>query len=111
MLIQPYVENSIGHGLMHKENGKGEIHIDLKLEEDSIKCTIEDNGIGREKAIKIKKNKNRNHNSLGTSITESRLKLVNAIYGRKMRIQYTDLKDYNGEPVGTRVVINIPIIT
>ena len=55
--------------------------------------------------------KNQNHNSLGTSITESRLKLVNSIYGKKMKIRYTDLTDINGDAAGTRVEINIPIIT
>jgi len=111
MLIQPYVENSIGHGLMHKENGKGKLIIDLALRDDVIKCTIEDNGIGREKAMEIKRKKNHNHNSLGTSITESRLKLVNSIYGKKMGIRYTDLLSDNGDGSGTRVEISIPIIT
>ncbi len=50
MLIQPYVENSICHGLMPGEN-KGFVRIDLKLEKEYILCTIEDNGIGREAAI------------------------------------------------------------
>lgn len=110
MLIQPYVENSICHGLMHKDNGKGHININLNLGEDYISCTIDDNGIGRQKAMKIKNNKNNNHNSLGTSITESRLKLVNSIYGKKMKIQYIDKLDEEGEASGTKVIINIPII-
>ena len=111
MLIQPYVENSIGHGLMHKENGKGRINIDLEVEKDDIICSLEDIGIGRKKAMEIKRRKNQNHNSLGTSITESRLKLVNSIYGKKMKIRYTDLTDINGDAAGTRVEISIPIIT
>ncbi|MCK5838954.1 MAG: tetratricopeptide repeat protein [Bacteroidales bacterium] len=111
MLIQPYVENSICHGLMNKEKGKGEIQIELQLKEDHIQCSIEDNGIGREKAMEIKRIKNQNHLSLGTSITESRLKLVNSIYGKQMKVQYIDKKDKNGNPEGTKVVINIPIIT
>ncbi len=110
MLIQPYVENAICHGLINKDE-KGFLHIDLKLLDDSIECTIEDNGIGREAAMEIKKQKNRNHNSLGTKITESRLNLVNALYGKNMKIDYTDLKDENGNPAGTKVVIHIPIIT
>jgi LytS/YehU family sensor histidine kinase len=110
MLIQPYVENAICHGLMNKED-KGFLKIDLKLLQDSIECTIEDNGIGREAALEIKKQKNGNHNSLGTKITESRLSLVNALYGKNMKIEYTDLKDEKGDPAGTRVVIHIPIMT
>ena len=110
MLIQPFVENSIGHGLMHKE-GKGQISISMKLEDDFIRCTIEDNGVGRKKAMEIRNSRDENHRSLGTSITESRLKLVNSLYGKSMKVKYTDLKDAEGKPAGTRVVISIPIIT
>jgi tetratricopeptide (TPR) repeat protein len=111
MLIQPYVENAIMHGLMNKENGKGYLQVGLQLHNEQIICTIEDNGIGRAKAMEIKKEKNSNHQSLGTNITESRLKLVNDLYGKNMEVVYTDLTDEQGEPAGTRVEINIPIIT
>jgi len=110
MLIQPYVENSICHGLSNKDDN-GYIHIDLKLFENYISVTIEDDGIGREKAQQIKKIKNGKHSSLGTKITESRLKLVNDLYGNEMKIHYEDLKDDHGMPAGTRVIINIPIIS
>jgi LytS/YehU family sensor histidine kinase len=111
MLIQPYVENAITHGLMHKENGKGYIKVELELQTDQILCTIEDNGIGRAKALEIKQQKNGNHVSMGTTITESRLKLVNDLYGQSMKVVYTDLVDEAGQAAGTRVQINIPIIT
>jgi len=111
MLIQPYVENAITHGLMNKENGKGSLHVELQLQEDQILCMISDNGIGRTKAMEIKQQKNNNHQSLGTNITESRLKLVNELYGKKMKVIYTDLMDDKEEPAGTKVEINIPIIT
>lgn len=111
MLIQPYVENAITHGLMNKENGKGILSIGLKLNDDHILCTVEDNGIGRARAMEIVKQKNENHRSMGTSITESRLKLVNELYGKNMKVVYTDLVDESGEPAGTKVEISIPIIT
>lgn len=110
MLIQPYVENSICHGLVHKEE-KGFVHIDLKMNENHLICTIEDNGIGRKAAIEIKNQKNGNHNSLGTKITESRLNLVNSLYGKSMQIDYKDLVDDKGNGSGTRVRIYIPIMT
>jgi sensor histidine kinase YesM len=110
MLIQPYVENSICHGLMPGE-GKGSVQIDLKLEKDYISCTIEDNGIGREAAQEKKAMSEKNHNSLGTQIVSSRLDLVNALYGTSLKTIYTDLKNENGEPIGTRVEIHIPIMT
>ncbi len=110
MLIQPYVENSICHGLMPREE-KGLVKIDLKLKKDYISCVIEDNGIGREAANEIKVKSEINHYSLGTRITSSRLDLVNALYGTSLRTVYTDLKNEKGEPEGTRVEIHIPILT
>jgi|WetSurMetagenome_2_1015567.scaffolds.fasta_scaffold02794_2 tetratricopeptide (TPR) repeat protein len=110
MLIQPYVENSISHGLMPGEN-KGMIKIDLKLENAYISCIIEDNGIGREAAQEKKRKNENNHNSLGTQIVTSRLDLVNSLYGTSLKTIYTDLKNINGEPEGTRVEIQIPIMT
>jgi tetratricopeptide (TPR) repeat protein len=108
MLIQPYVENSICHGLMPLE-GKGLLKIGMKLEKDHISCIIEDNGIGREEAQKRKKAENGNHNSLGTRIVTSRLDLVNSLYGTSLKTTYTDLKNESGEPAGTKVEIQIPI--
>lgn len=110
MLIQPYVENSICHGLMPAE-GKGHITIDLKLEKEFISCLIEDNGIGREAAQEKKRNKEDNHSSLGTQIVSSRLELVNALYGTTLKTVYTDLKNGKGDPEGTRVEIHIPIMS
>jgi len=110
MLIQPYVENSICHGLMPLE-GKGSVKIDIKLDTDHLMCTIEDNGIGREAAQERKTGTDCNHNSLGTQIVNSRLDLVNELYGTSLKTKYTDLKDVNGEPAGTLVEIHIPILT
>lgn len=109
MLIQPYVENSICHGIMPKEE-KGYVRVDLKLNHEFILCTIEDNGIGRDAARERNQKKDSNHNSLGTQITKNRLELVNELYGTSLKTIYTDLRNENGEPSGTRVEIHIPII-
>jgi len=110
MLIQPYVENSICHGLVPAEN-KGYIKIDLKLKDDYISCVIKDNGIGRDAAMEKRKQNETNHNSLGTRIVSSRLDLVNALYGTSLKTIYTDLKNDKGEPDGTMVEIQIPILS
>jgi len=110
MLIQPYVENSICHGLMPGK-GNGLVKIDLKLKKEYISCIIEDNGIGREAAHEKKSSCGKNHNSLGTQIISSRLDLVNTLYGTSLKTIYTDLKNENGEPKGTRVEIHIPILS
>jgi tetratricopeptide (TPR) repeat protein len=110
MLIQPYVENSICHGLKHIDE-KGSVKIDIKLGKDILICTIEDNGIGREAAREREVSNGNGHNSLGTRITNSRLDLVNSLYGTSLKTVYTDLKNENDEPAGTRVEIHIPIMT
>jgi sensor histidine kinase YesM len=110
MLIQPYVENAICHGLMYRDE-KGKVSIALGLAKDHILCTIEDNGIGREASREINRSKEKNHNSLGTQITESRLNLVSTLYGKDMKTRFTDLKDEQGNAAGTRVEIQIPILT
>lgn len=110
MLIQPYVENSICHGLMPGE-AKGLVKIDMELKKDYISCTIEDNGIGREAAQEKKMKGEGNHNSLGTQIVTSRLDLVNSLYGTSLKTIYTDLKNEDGEPTGTRVEIQIPLLS
>jgi tetratricopeptide (TPR) repeat protein len=110
MLIQPYVENSICHGLIPSEE-KGLVKIDLKLKKDYISCIIEDNGIGRDASRERKMKNDKNHNSLGTQITNSRLDLVNTLYGTSLKTIYTDLKNESGESVGTRVEIHIPIMS
>lgn len=110
MLIQPYVENSICHGLMALKT-KGKVMIDIKLKKDYLLCTIEDNGIGRSAARDRNMKRESNHNSLGTRIALTRLDLVNSLYGSSLKTVYTDLKDAEGNAAGTRVEIQIPLMT
>jgi streptogramin lyase len=106
MLIQPYVENAVNHGLMHKE-GKGLVDIRLAMRNDNIHCVIEDNGIGREKAMELK-SKKQAHQSAGISITKDRLDILNLTPKGEMSVEITDLYDDSGEAAGTRVEIVIP---
>lgn len=112
MIIQPYVENAIEHGLRHKQKGLIKIHFKL-LNEHTILCIVEDNGIGRERARKLQeKDPNYdNHKSKGTNITEKRLEILHQSSGEEVFVNTIDLKDSTtGEPLGTRVNIQIPII-
>ena len=109
MLIQPYVENSICHGIIPAES-KGYVNIDLKLNSNFILCTIEDNGIGRDASRERNMKKEKNHTPLGMHIAKSRLDLVNELYGTSLKTTYTDLKNENGDPAGTRVELHIPIL-
>ena len=109
MLLQPVVENAIWHGIAHRENeSKGNISINVRQDEDQLLCTIEDNGVGRDRAQQLHDNSVVNHRALGMKITEERLRLRNRKY-RRQSIQITDLKDNHNHAVGTRVILHIPI--
>ncbi|WP_298418257.1 histidine kinase [uncultured Kordia sp.] len=111
MLIQPYVENALKHGLLHKKDNRL-LTIELKGSEteSTIICIIEDNGVGREKALELKAKKDKMYKSFGTQATQDRLNLLN--YGKEKRVGVTieDLHDKNTkQPNGTKVIITIPI--
>jgi PAS domain S-box-containing protein len=101
MLVQPYIENAILHGLYNKPE-KGILKVSIKEEKEYILIEIEDNGIGREAAAKFKNYSSVNYRSLGTYITEERLKLINDQFGSKPEIHdlYIDEK-----PAGTKIKI------
>lgn len=110
MILQPYVENAIRHGLIHRKE-KGMLQITVRKEEAGrILCSIEDNGIGRGKAEEIRLKTKPDHQSLGTQITESRLRLINKLYGSEMFISTFDLTDSQGNAIGTKVELNIPVM-
>ena len=101
MILQPYLENSIGHGLLHKKSGIGKISIKFLQGNGNLKCIIEDNGIGRERARQIKQRSKIPHKSLGLQITSERLQLLQGRSGADIE----DLKNEMGEPTGTRIIV------
>ncbi len=109
MVLQPFVENAIWHGLTHKETAElGMINIVIKEEDDRLLCTIEDNGIGREQARILSEKSVLKSKSLGMKITEERLRLLSKKQLEKL-INITDLKDSMNRALGTRVDILLPI--
>ncbi len=111
MLIQPYVENAIWHGLMHRSNGiEGLVKIGISKKEDDLQCVIEDNGIGRAKAAEIKAQKPTNHKrSMGMQITQDRIEIINKLYNMNASVHVHDLTDAEGNAKGTKVELNIPV--
>lgn len=108
MLMQPYVENAILHGLNPKPE-KGQLNIRLRSENNFLICTISDNGIGREKSSEIKHGGAKNHRSLGMKITEERLKILNEINASHLSVVVTDIRDAEGNSAGTKVELFIPL--
>jgi ligand-binding sensor domain-containing protein len=110
LLMQPYVENAILHGLNPKP-GKGKLNIRLHSENNFLICTITDNGIGREGAAEIRRTMPlKNHQSFGMKITEDRLRILNAINNSQLSVTITDLRDENGRPAGTQVELFVPLV-
>ncbi len=108
MLIQPYVENAIWHGLLHKE-GERKLLVSLQLKDDMLECVIEDNGIGRRKASEIRKQRNKEHESKGMTVTRERLEMMKKSSNKNASVNIEDLIDGVGNPLGTRVILLIPL--
>lgn len=106
MILQPYVENAIIHGLMHTTE-KGLLRINISLEKENIICVIEDNGVGREKAAEIKKQSGIERKSRGMLITKERLEILNLYSKDQYTVKIIDLKDGNGKATGTRVEVRL----
>jgi len=109
MLVQPFIENAIEHGIRYKET-VGHIDIRFRLEGELIRFEVEDDGVGREKSHEIELKQNRVHRSLSTSITHDRLVKLNKKLKTKIHLEITDLKNNLGEACGTKVTFGIPLV-
>ncbi|MEM1215687.1 MAG: histidine kinase [Bacteroidota bacterium] len=105
LLLQPYVENAINHGLLH-QTGKRNLFIQFAVRANYLHCTIEDNGIGRIRAQQIA---DRQHQSFSTDASIDRIALLNRDLEQKLSVQTEDLYRAEGQPAGTRVTIQIPL--
>lgn len=108
MLLQPYVENAVKHGLLHKK-GKKHLQVLFEKEDDILKITIDDNGIGRQKSGELKAIKNKKHQSFATEAMQNRVALLNQYTRKNITIHYTDKVNKSNQPAGTLVVFEIPI--
>jgi ligand-binding sensor domain-containing protein len=105
LLLQPFVENAILHGLRHKTDGKGLLKINTKIENNKLIINIVDNGIGRIEAAKINNQNSRKSKSVGLEVTFGRIKALETIYNSSTNCIISDL-----EPFGTSVELVLPIL-
>ncbi len=107
MLLQPFIENAVLHGLRHKKSD-GVLKVIFLYQFEHILCIIEDNGMGRERSAIINAGRE-GHKSHGSSVTANRLALLNAKSNTRTSVVYIDLYDESKAPRGTRVEITIPL--
>jgi len=108
LLIQPFIENAIIHGLAPKKGDK-KLILRIRMTNNVLQCIVEDNGIGRKAAMDNKLHKLSGYQSKGLEVTEERINILKKRIHENSSIDFIDLTDENGNPTGTRVVINIPI--
>ncbi|MCF0042190.1 sensor histidine kinase [Dyadobacter fanqingshengii] len=108
MLIQPYVENALWHGLMHSKLERKLLIEFKKIDEDIFECRIDDNGIGRKKSYEIKAftSKSRHHVSRGLGISSDRLAVLTR-QGHHAEVHFVDKMHENGEAAGTLVIVRL----
>jgi Histidine kinase len=107
LLIQPYVENAIVHGIAHSDKIDLQLTVSATLEEEYIKYVIEDNGIGRSQAASYNALNKLHHKSIGLKITEDRIHLFNQDQKFGDFIVITDLYNSDNKPEGTRVEVKV----
>jgi Histidine kinase/Y_Y_Y domain/Two component regulator propeller len=108
MLLQPFIENSIRHGIRLKQSGKGLIEINISLGVNHLICTIIDNGAGRVAAEALKSSQHIEYQSRGMQLTSQRINLLNTNTKQAIELKVEDLED-NGIPSGTKVTISLPL--
>lgn len=106
LLLQPFVENAIWHGLMHKQ-GAGRLEITLSTSGKILTCIISDNGVGREKSAMLKSKSSSKEKSMGMRLTSERLALLNRNSEEKTNFHFEDISDENGNVAGTKVILKL----
>ena len=110
MILQPFVENSVRHGLRFRKDKEGKVIISVKRQGDHLVCILEDNGVGRKAALHYKSISPINYQSKGLSLTADRIEMFNKEHEQKISMQIDDLEDEAQNALGTRVTIHFPVL-
>ncbi|MBP9689046.1 MAG: histidine kinase, partial [Bacteroidia bacterium] len=109
MILQPYIENAIKHGLLHKDDDR-KLNIHFSLNQTNLIVSIDDNGIGRKRASHINATRNEQHQSFSTQANQTRLELLMQSKKNKLVVEYIDKVDNQKQTMGTTVILTIPVI-
>lgn len=108
MMVQPYVENAIKHGLLHKPADR-QLSINISMQHDYLQIAIFDNGVGRVKSQQINSQRPKSHQSFATKANQNRLELLNQNRSRKIELSITDHVNHLGVGTGTTVLLKLPL--
>jgi len=106
MMLQPFIENALWHGLQHK-HGEKKLQLHISRQNGSVQYEIKDNGVGRKKAEELKSLYRKEHRSKGMELLSQRFDLLSQEYGQDIKTKITDLTE-NGDAAGTLVEISVP---
>jgi tetratricopeptide (TPR) repeat protein len=109
LIVQPYVENAIWHGLMHLE-GNGQLDIEFSQEDELLFIKVTDDGVGRQQSVLFSSHSATLHKPMGLRITAERIQLLENTYHKKSSVKITDLVHPDGTAAGTEVTLKIPAI-
>ncbi len=109
LMLQPYVENAIWHGLLHKEE-KGQLTVCINKVDNKLEISVDDNGIGRVKALSLKSKSATKRKSHGMKITEARIRILNELHNIGGEVEIIDKYDQEGIATGTKVLISLPCL-
>jgi hypothetical protein len=111
MLIQPYIENAIKHGLMHKKN-EWQLSITFLKKINAVEVIVDDNGVGRKASDAINKQKFKKHKSFASGANQKRLEILNkGLNNASISLQIIDKQDNYGNAIGTTLILNIPFVS
>ncbi|RCR68032.1 histidine kinase [Larkinella punicea] len=110
MIIQPYIENAILHGIAYKKS-RGNITVYIQPNKHGLDCSVEDDGVGRQKAAELKSKTVSSHTSVGLKVTEERLQLIHQQTGQPSQVVIIDKVDAEQKPTGTKVEIHLPVLS
>lgn len=110
MVLQPFIENAIRHGMQNKNDKNGKIVINFSRDNNTIGCSISDNGVGRKEALALKAIQGTLYQSRGMQLTTERIELINKNQADKITVKIIDHEDNEGKPAGTEVRIRFPFL-
>ena len=109
MILQPYVENAILHGIAHRADKQGYITVNIRKDEHYLVCTIEDNGVGRAQAAEYKSRGKAHYPSRGMELTARRIDILNSATEERISAVIEDINGEDGRSEGTRVIVRLPL--